>query len=493
MFGQVLNQIRVNHPDSLDMHELFMAAIEGMIHAADPHSYVIPASRLEPGKESALREGKLHAGADRASSIVGGAPVVVSVAAGTAASQLDILPGDELISVDGAPVRATSAKELEIALAGRKVERTKLGFERRRADGSLAALERRVRRERVRRGVRGAGGHDARLAAPATCASRRSWARRWPTTCTPRSTGWSRQGMQRLVLDLRDNGGGSVSEAAHVAGEFLPRGSHRLHGRRAQGGGHRHGARAALVLAQRAALSDRRDGERGHRERIGARRRRAAGPRPRAHRRPADLRQVAAHARLPDVRRLGARARHRPRAHAVRPRGAARVPCISAAATTIGWRAPIATPPAARRARPTAAATVYGGGGIYPGCPSRRRSAGTAMAATSWTSSQLPLTWSGSYVDRTRSRAHVAGGLRNRGHAPRRRPRRLPCSTRRSRVSSFPPTRRRPRCSSTRWLRGWRRLAGAPKGRTVSGRARIPQFGRRARALRRADVRGSDS
>ena len=41
MFSQVLNQIRVNHPDSLDMHDLFMAAIEGMIHAADPHSFVI--------------------------------------------------------------------------------------------------------------------------------------------------------------------------------------------------------------------------------------------------------------------------------------------------------------------------------------------------------------------------------------------------------------------------------------------------------------------
>src|SRR3954467_14020523 len=59
MFGQVLNQIRVNHPDSVDAHELFMAAIEGMIRAADPHSYVLPAVRLVPGKEKALREGKL--------------------------------------------------------------------------------------------------------------------------------------------------------------------------------------------------------------------------------------------------------------------------------------------------------------------------------------------------------------------------------------------------------------------------------------------------
>ena len=33
------------------------------------------------------------------------------------------------------------------------------------------------------------------------------------------------QGMQRLVLDLRDNGGGAVSEAVEIVGFFVPRGS----------------------------------------------------------------------------------------------------------------------------------------------------------------------------------------------------------------------------------------------------------------------------
>ncbi len=53
MFSQVLNQIRINHPDSVDTHVLLMAAVEGMVHAADPHSFVIPAMRLSPAREQA--------------------------------------------------------------------------------------------------------------------------------------------------------------------------------------------------------------------------------------------------------------------------------------------------------------------------------------------------------------------------------------------------------------------------------------------------------
>ena len=223
MFGQVLNQIRVNHPDSVDTHELLMAAVEGMIHAADPHSYVIPAVRLEPGKEQALRDGKLVP-VPLAFAFVGGAPVVVNIMAGTAARQLDILPGDELIAVEGAPVSAASAEELEIALAGARNSIVRLAFERRRADGSIGRLERAVKRERT---------NDATAVPVATMLDTTTGYVRVTTFMGERVADdlhgaldrLEKRGMQRLVLDLRDNGGGSVAEAARVAGEFLPRGA----------------------------------------------------------------------------------------------------------------------------------------------------------------------------------------------------------------------------------------------------------------------------
>src|SRR5438876_6126419 len=119
MFSQVLNQIRVNHPDSIDTHDLFMAAVTGMVHAADPHSYVLPATRLAPEKETAMRAGKLYP-VPITFAFYGGSPVVVSVAPGSEAATLDILPGDELIARDSHPVQAESAEELDISLAGPK-------------------------------------------------------------------------------------------------------------------------------------------------------------------------------------------------------------------------------------------------------------------------------------------------------------------------------------------------------------------------------------
>jgi carboxyl-terminal processing protease len=223
MFSQVLNQIRVNHPDSIDTHILLMAAVEGMVSAADPHSFVIPAIRLDPAREAAWEDGKLVP-VPLAFRYIGGDPVVVSVAAGSRASSLDILPGDELIAIDHRPVAANSANELEVVLAGRKGTPVLLTFERRRLDGSIAQLDRAVERERV----------DEASAVPiAFMLDDRTGYVRITSFLNDRTADdlhdalghLEGRGMKRLVLDLRDNPGGRIDQAAKIAGEFLPKGA----------------------------------------------------------------------------------------------------------------------------------------------------------------------------------------------------------------------------------------------------------------------------
>ncbi|HEX6040849.1 S41 family peptidase [Longimicrobium sp.] len=223
MFSQVLNQIRVNHPDSVDTHALFMAAVQGMVQAADPHSYVIPAARLSPQKEQQLRSGRLHP-VPVGFRYVGGQPVVASVAPGTAAARQDILPGDVLVAIDGNRVLAESPVELEVFLAGTRGSEVRLTFERERTDGTRAELERTVKRER---------GEDESPVPVAMMLDAETGYVRVVTFASERAAEdlhaalerLEGQGMKRLMLDLRDNGGGVVNEATRVASEFLPAGA----------------------------------------------------------------------------------------------------------------------------------------------------------------------------------------------------------------------------------------------------------------------------
>lgn len=220
LFSQVFNQIRVNHPDSVDSHRLFMAAIQAMVQATDPHSYVIPAVRLEPGKEEQLRLGRLHP-VPIEFTFVGGSAMVAAVAAGTDARRRDILPGDELVEIEGKPMRAESALELEIQLAGPRGSTVKLTLERRGTDGQPVRLERTVKRERF----------SEETAVPAALFLDDTTGYVRITTFVGEKVAadlraalqrLERDGMKRLVLDLRGNGGGSVDESATIAGEFLP-------------------------------------------------------------------------------------------------------------------------------------------------------------------------------------------------------------------------------------------------------------------------------
>ncbi len=222
MFTGVLNQIRVNHPDSMDSHALIIAAIRGMIRAMDPHSYVLVHRALVADKVKELEAGRMMP-VPIAFRFVGGSPVVVGTGPSTEAARSDIIPGDELIDIDGQPVSAESVEELDIILSGKKGSRVTLGFERMRGDGSRVRLERSVKREKPGELT---AVPTAFMLTPGTGYVRITTfvAEKIADDLRNALEGLEAQHLKTLILDLRDNGGGSVDEAARVASVFLPSG-----------------------------------------------------------------------------------------------------------------------------------------------------------------------------------------------------------------------------------------------------------------------------
>lgn len=224
MFSQVLNQIRVNHPDSIDVHELIMAAVRGMVSAADPHSYVVQRVHLTPEKEKDWLDGKSYP-VPLQFSFIEGTPVVVGVLPGSNAARSGILVGDVLLAADSVPIFAESSMELDVYLSGKKNSSVVLRFERERTDGSTVEFERVVKRELL-------GERETAVPAVFMLDSTTGYIRISTFVASNVSddlhagvTKLESQGMRRLILDLRDNGGGRVDEAAKVAGQFLPTGA----------------------------------------------------------------------------------------------------------------------------------------------------------------------------------------------------------------------------------------------------------------------------
>jgi carboxyl-terminal processing protease len=222
MFTGVLNQIRVNHPDSMDSHALIIAAIRGMLSEMDPHSYVLVSQPLVAEKLKELEAGRMVP-VPISFRFIAGSPIVVGVTPGTEAARNDILPGDELVAIEGQAVTAVSVQELEVMLAGPKGSRLKLGLERTLTDGTRRPLEREVKREKP---------GDVTAVPTAFMLKEGTGYVKITTFESERAADDLRQALQRLenqnlvrlILDLRDNGGGSVKEAADVASTFLPSG-----------------------------------------------------------------------------------------------------------------------------------------------------------------------------------------------------------------------------------------------------------------------------
>lgn len=215
-FSGVLNHIRLNHADTISYRRMVRAAIDGVLESLDPHSYFL--SRADNVALGRLRLGDL-AGVGIHLEPVGDDLVVRTLDRDGPAERGGLFPGDRLLSVNDTSVAGLDAPAAEALLVGKKGSKVRLRlargphFEPREFDVELAR----------------AIANLSAVSPPVPLDSETVYVRvvmfgQEAARDLEKTLGdAAKDGRRRVVLDMRGNPGGLVSEAVDMAALFLPK------------------------------------------------------------------------------------------------------------------------------------------------------------------------------------------------------------------------------------------------------------------------------
>ena len=214
LFVEVLQTVQANYVDAVDSGKLVTGAMRGVAHGLDPWSRY-----LDPEEFRALR-GVIQGAFDGIGASVderAGWPVVIAPIEGSPAWDAGLEPGDVITKVNGHSTFGLSPDEMSAKLRGAAGTAVTLTVARDDAERDLKLMRRRVTVKSVPYAFVAAPGVGyLRLAHFSTRAS---------VDVAAACDTLRAAGAHALVLDLRGNPGGTIDEAAAIAGQFLPLGA----------------------------------------------------------------------------------------------------------------------------------------------------------------------------------------------------------------------------------------------------------------------------
>jgi len=221
IFAKAIQLIRQDYVDGnkTSYHDLITAALKGMLASLDPHSQFMDQNDFRDMQDDTRSR---FNGLGIEVSMKNGLPTVITAMEDTPAAKAGILSGDQILKINGA---STERMELQDAInilrgpAGRRVTLTLLRPSTKEIkDYTLERAEIKVQ------SVKGARLLDAELTGPFKIAYIRLIQFNEPTAeeLSKALDELQKQGMQALVLDLRNNPGGLLNSAVDVCAQFLP-------------------------------------------------------------------------------------------------------------------------------------------------------------------------------------------------------------------------------------------------------------------------------
>jgi carboxyl-terminal processing protease len=221
IFAKAIELIRQDYVDGnkTGYHDLITAALKGMLSSLDPHSQFMDPDDFRDMQEDTRSR---FNGLGIEVSMKNGLPTVVTAMEDTPAAKAGILSGDQILKINGI---STERMDLQDAInilrgpTGRKVTLTLLRPSTKEIkDYALERAEIKVQ------SVKGARLLEAELTGPFKIGYIRLIQFNEPTAeeLSKALDELQKQGMQALILDLRNNPGGLLNSAVDVCAQFLP-------------------------------------------------------------------------------------------------------------------------------------------------------------------------------------------------------------------------------------------------------------------------------
>ncbi|HEX2253372.1 MAG TPA: S41 family peptidase [Thermoanaerobaculia bacterium] len=213
LYTELIEAAHENYGGEISYEDLVYASIQGMLRTLDPHTAFLPPRDYTDMRD---RQQSSFYGLGIVVSVRNGQLTVISPMEGTPASRVGIRAGDVINTIEGEPTEKMTLEEAVDKLKGPKGTEVKITIVRR---GLSEPLELSVERDEIPQ-------NSVRLAymlSPETgfvqiSDFNRSTAEEVATALRDLKA----QGMQRLIVDLRNNGGGLLDQAILVSDQFLP-------------------------------------------------------------------------------------------------------------------------------------------------------------------------------------------------------------------------------------------------------------------------------
>jgi carboxyl-terminal processing protease len=215
VFTAALNAIDASYIGTVESDRLVYGAISGMLQTLDPHS-----SFMDPRTYAQMRErqeGRYY-GLGITIAVVDGEITVVSLFEGSPAYQKGLRRGDIIGKIEGEDTKGWTSDDAVKKLRGPKGTPVRISLKRSGFDQliDLAVVRDEIHIPTV---------PSAFMIDPQTGYIRVSeFGENTDQELGLALRNLQRQGMKRLVLDLRNNPGGALDQAIKVANRFLPRG-----------------------------------------------------------------------------------------------------------------------------------------------------------------------------------------------------------------------------------------------------------------------------